>query len=693
MGRVCWLAGGACPPAACLGRYGLPASEGKVEAQVGGGHGHEVCCQGGAGAQQAGCQQGVAKVVLVVAQQAAQVLAAACRQAGAGMRGYGGKGRVSRDRRGFGLASAQRQRFQVHVGAGEGGSKGWLAGWLLTGAVKLLGLARHGAAAAAGLLLQLLLLDEGGQQGHGHGGGGGRSGGGGASKDSNNTTSSGSLGNSSGKGGSSRRSNGGALSSKRSRGSSPSANAAAAAGATAAGALASNGTSVLLCGPLPPGSHGYSAAQQLQQQQLQQQQMQQLHHLQQLQQTQQAALGVDLLKQEAQLAFEQQLQAQQQAAQQLAAQQAAAQQQQQAAAAELNQAEAMLWSDGLCENDIAELLAMDPGEWRASFFPSFLLLAAWPDCAARLLGCLAAPYCLAAWLCGRCQHVPAAVPCRRHSHHHRPVHRSPHMPSPFHTSHYPPPADALADALLVPASAGLGPSSAPNRSMDNSTLSEASQWPPSSAAPAEAPMAVSGAGPHLMGPAWGLTPDASELPPAFPPIPALPVHPAADTYGMLGTPSAMGAASAAPASAGSGAAYGQLQLPAGGDWAVGPEAAQVAAMQRQAGGVAAALEHAYPTHIITRFSLKVRLPCLCQPHCPCLCPCWRPCLCRRLCLCRCHCLCQHASVGEPASAGRLDGRAGPSPAHGLPACLVWAVISDNSSCCLVACLFACRFLA
>jgi hypothetical protein len=29
----------------------------------------------------------------------------------------------------------------------------------------------------------------------------------------------------------------------------------------------------------------------------------------------------------------------------------------------------------------------------------------------------------------------------------------------------------------------------------------------------------------------------------------------------------------------------------------------------------------------------------------------------------------------------------------LPACLVWAVISDNSSCCLVACLFACRFLA
>ena len=124
----------ACLPASCLPwallRAWLAASEGKVEAQVGGGHGHEVCCQGGAGAQQAGCQQGVAKVVLVVAQQAAQVLAAACRQAGAGMRGYGGKGRVSRDRRGFGLASAQRQRFQVHVGAGEGGSKGWLAGWL-----------------------------------------------------------------------------------------------------------------------------------------------------------------------------------------------------------------------------------------------------------------------------------------------------------------------------------------------------------------------------------------------------------------------------------------------------------------------------------------------------------------------------------------------------------------------------------
>lgn len=41
------------------------------------------------------------------------------------------------------------------------------------------------------------------------------------------------------------------------------------------------------------------------------------------------------------------------------------------------------------------------------------------------------------------------------------------------------------------------------------------------------------------------------------------------------------------------------------EWAAQPEAIQVAAMQQQASGVAAAVQQMYPLHVITRFSLKV----------------------------------------------------------------------------------------
>ena len=173
------------------------------------------------------------------------------------------------------------------------------------------------------------------------------------------------------------------------------------------------------------------------------------------------------------------------------------------------------------------------------------------------------------------------------------------------------PADVLADTLLVGPPSSGPPS---NGSGHASLASNGSFWVPSAAPAAQQAQAGMWRG---MGPAAAAQPVASQPMPAQPAAPA-PLGPGAPQGAVpqLATNAAAGATAYPPSSAP--AAGPPALLPhvalatcsaagAGTGWATQPAAAQAARMQQRSSGVAAAMAHASPAHLMARFSLKVRL--------------------------------------------------------------------------------------
>ena len=289
-------------------------------------------------------------------------------------------------------------------------------------------------------------------------------------------------------------------------------------------------------------------------------------------------------------------QQQQQAAAQHAALAAAAQQQAAALAvdAEVAAAEDMLWSGPLVEGDLEELLAMDPGGCGTTAGTALVVLCYYCLCWAAL-----------GWACRAGGFGGWSSQQRSRS-------SPPRSPRCDH----PAAADALADALLVAAPASM-PATMPtrNHSGEVSGGSQGSHWLPAGAR---------GAAPQ---PAQQMPmPAAQQWGGGMPPPPALRsafhgAHasqpgssngepaPPAFLNGAAGTTAAFGAG------AGTSAAGAQLGAHAGGSafgastsaaaWGAQPAALQAAALQQQAGGVAAGVSHAHPMHVVTRFSLKV----------------------------------------------------------------------------------------
>lgn len=166
-------------------------------------------------------------------------------------------------------------------------------------------------------------------------------------------------------------------------------------------------------------------------------------------------------------------------------------------------------------------------------------------------------------------------------------------------------ADVLADALLVdPSSLGR------KRSGDLSGNSSGSQWLPTGAGGQQ----TGGQQQSMLAQAWGggMGVPQAMAQQAFPmvprPSPALQQGPTflnggspfAGTGGVGSTTGGSQLGAATTAASGYGAAASAA------DWGTQAAAAQAATLQQHAGGASAAVDHLYPVHVITRFSLKAR---------------------------------------------------------------------------------------